>query len=277
MAADKTSSATEVAPAANSTQDEIPPLSYGILTSGEDREAALRLVTDSIAQQGQIANASVIFHPLCLAGLVSGIAAFLRARQPLDLGTTLITVSGCIIAYLAAVRMLTGKFVRRAEAFRPRDFIVGPDGREDIVMGARFGEEIIGAVILRPYLAEPESEDGKKSKKATSKAPLGGTIRAWTVRMKYRNKGVGGDLLRFAIIALQTIQGKDAAISFDDEHANHVKMSSEMFNRTFHKRDSRARAALKHAELDCESQKADYDDSFKNAVRAYVKATGKQK
>lgn len=275
MAAEKTSTTTEVAPEAK--QEELPPLSYGILTAGEDREAALRLVTDSIAQQGQTANASVIFHPLCLAGLVSGLAAILRARQPLDLGTSLITVTGCIIAYLAAVRMLTGKFVRLAEAFRPREFIVGPDGREDMVMGARFGEEIIGAVILRPYLVEPESEEaGKKSKKSTTKAPPGGTIRAWTVRMKYRNKGVGGDLLRSAIIALQTIQGKGAEITFDDEHANSTKMSSEMFNRTFHKRDSRAKAALKHAEVDCESQKTAFDDSFKKAVLAYVKATGKQ-
>lgn len=275
MAAKKTSTTAVVAPEAK--QEEIPPLSYGILTAGEDREAALRLVTDSIAQQGQTANASVIFHPVCLAGLVSGLAAIIRARQPLDLGTGLITVTGCIIAYLAAVRMLTGKFVRQAEAFRPRDFIVGPDDREDIVMGARFGEEIIGAIILRPYLAEPEAEEDKTSKKSTSKAPLGGTIRAWTVRMKYRNKGVGGDLLRSAVIALQTIQGKSAEISFDDEHANSTKMSSEMFNRTFHKRDSRAKAALKHAELDCESQKTAFGDSFRKAVLAYVKATGKQK
>lgn len=267
----KAASNEAAAPAVAKEQDELPPLSYGILTNEDERRTGLRLITDSIAQQSQTANASIIFNPLCIAGLASLLATMLRARTTTDLGTTLITVSGTIICYLAAIRMLTSRFVGMAENFNAEQFLTGPEGREDIVIGARFDGEIIGCLILRPYLSDT---DFQKQSKASSKIS-GGSIRAWTVRLKFRNKGVGGDLLRFAVTAIQTLQGKDAKISFDKANAHSNRLPIPMFNRPFDKRDERAAAALLHAELDCESRKVEFDQSFKNAVRHYVKTTGK--
>lgn len=268
VTADESSSAA----GADGAKEELPPLSYGILTNEDERRTGLRLITDSIAQQSQLANFSIIFNPLCIAGLASALAAMLRARGTTDLGTTLITISGTIICYLAAIRMLTSRFIRMAESFNPDDFLTGPEGRQDIVIGARFDNEIIGCLILRPYLSDT---DFHKQSKASSSKISGGSIRAWTVRLKFRNKGVGGDLLRFAVTAIQTLQGKDAKISFDRANAHSNRLPIPMLNRPFDKRDERAAAALIHAELDCESRKVDFDQSFKNAVRHYVKSTGK--
>ncbi|PNY28297.1 Uncharacterized protein TCAP_01776 [Tolypocladium capitatum] len=244
--------------AGDTGRDELPPLSYDVVTSDDDRRRALCLVTDSIAQQRQVASLAVIFHPVCVVALAVA-CSFAWRHNARDYGTVLTAVSGLTIAYLAAVRLFTSRYVTLAEEFRWRDFIAAPDGREDLVVAARFGQELIGTLVLR--LQEPDGQQRRQQQPKTTgtkprqQALAGGrgVVRAWTTRLRYRNKGIGADLLRFAVATTWSACGDGADVAFDPDHANSALPLNHMFNRPFRSRDARAAKALAHALRDCQS------------------------
>lgn len=218
---------------------ELPPLAYEILTSEDERRDALHLVTDSIAQQRQLAAISVIFHPAVFALLVAASSA-IWAYAPGEPGTKLISVCGLIITFLVCVRMLTAGYIHAAEDFNWKDFISGKQG-DDVVFGARFGDNIIGALVLR-------IQKDKKEKTCTA------SIRAWTTKMRYRGRGVGGDLLRLAVAKAKHVSPNSVVI-FDPNHANSLLPLHSTFNRAFKSRDEKARRALAHALHDAQTDK----------------------
>ncbi|KAG6007472.1 hypothetical protein E4U54_008819 [Claviceps lovelessii] len=229
----------------------IPSLIFGVLTSDLEKQDAMRLVTDSIAQQRQIASFSVIAHPACLTGLVAGCASIYRLNAQRDFGTALIMMCGLVLAYLAAVRLLTAKYIRLAEGLKWKQWITRPDGNNDYVLAARFGDEIIATLVLRIMTsADPTSIKGTRS----SSVRKGGTgvIRAWTTRYRYRDKGIGGDMLRLAVLTTRSKCGHDAPVTFDPEHANSARPLHDMFNRPFMRREERALLALAHAIAACD-------------------------
>lgn len=228
-----TATAIATMTSANQTNDtaELPPLAYEILTSENERRDALHLVTDSIAQQRQLAAISVIFHPAVCAVVVAASSA-VWAYAPGEPETKLISVCGLIITFLVCVRMLTATYIHAAEDFNWKDFISGTQG-EDVVFGARFGENIIGALVLR-------IQRDKKEKTCTA------SIRAWTTKMRYRGRGVGGDLLRLAVAKAKHVS-PDAVVIFDPNHANSLLPLHDTFNRAFKSRDRKAHMALAHA------------------------------
>lgn len=235
--------------------DEPPPLTFSVLEKEIDKQDAMRLVADSIAQQRQTASFSVIAHPVCFVGLVAACTAVYRQNVHRDLGTTLVMVSGLIIAYLAGVRLLTANYIRLAESLKWKEWIASPEGKEDYVLAARYGEELIATIVLR-ILAPAGS-----TKKTRSSSVKGGSgvIRAWTTKYRYRNKGIGGDMLRMAILTTRSKCGEDAQVSFDPDHANSARPLHEMFNRPFIKREEKAQKALAHALESCDRG----DSSFK--------------
>jgi len=237
--------------------DDIPPLSLEVLTEKADKAAALKLVADSIAQQRQQAASNAIFHPIPFASLLAVLAAVYRysptfTQYEHDIGTTLMLAGGIIMAYLIAIRSFTSGYIRAAEAINWDWLQQFESGEEDIIIGTRFGREIIGATVLRIERPRPGSSDSGGAKRhrargslSSFKGPGGkGVIRAWTVRLRYRRRGVGGDMLAEAVRITRERCGKDAEVGFAKEHANSVMVLPEMFNKSFRKGEMRAARAL---------------------------------
>ncbi|KAH8889725.1 hypothetical protein GQ53DRAFT_747949 [Thozetella sp. PMI_491] len=242
------------APAATN-DDDIPPLYIGVLDNHDEKVDALKLVADSVAQQRQVASLTLVFHPACLAALAVGLGTayqFAWVKRNHDLGLTLSMLSGVIMTYLLAIRYVASPYIRLAEEMK-WSWLVGEDGEEDTVIGTRFGDEVIGALVLRlepnPGLA------GKKKNRSLSLKGGRGVIRGWTTRLRYRGKGVGADMLQEAIRVTREKCGKDAAVGFAQEHANSTMVLPEFFNRPFRKQEQRAAKALDKALGDWEGAK----------------------
>jgi hypothetical protein len=225
--------------------DGVLPLSYRVVTRDSEKQDALRLVADSIAQQRQTASAAIIFHPLCVAGLFAMCAGVYHQYQHAGYGTVLTMVSGVVIVFLSFVRFYTSKYLDLAEKFRWKEWITGPGGKEDTIIAAVYGEDIIGALVLR---LEGEELNKKQKKNAVQASTDGhGIIRAWTTRLRYRGKGVGSDLLHFAVQTTNKAFGPSASVDFAADHANSANPLPDMFLRTFKRRQEKAGKALRQA------------------------------
>lgn len=235
--------------------DDIPPLSLDVLTSHNEKVDALKLVADSIAQQRQRAAFSLIFHPILLAGLLAALAVtyqFTWARRPApdrDFAVVMTLTAGVVMAYLLAIRYVTAGYLQIAEDLR-WEWLVSPDtGDEDVIIGTRFGREIIGALVLR---LEPSLTSLRKKNRGQNLRGGKGVVRAWTTRLRYRGKGVGADMLHEAVRITRERCGRDAEVGFAAEHANSLMILPEMFNRTFRKGERKAAGALEKVLSDWE-------------------------
>lgn len=141
---------------------------------------------------------------------------------------------------LIAVRGLTGGYLTLAEDFKWA-WIQNEDGEEDTIIGSRYGEELIGALILR---LERNGNGGGKKKAKNGKTGGKGVVRAWTVRIRYRGGGVGTELLEEAVKVTREKLGNSAEIGFAAEHANSKMILPEIFNGAFRKREAKAAKAL---------------------------------
>jgi GNAT superfamily N-acetyltransferase len=213
--------------------DAAPPLTTTILTTHDDKAAALKLIADSIAQQRQTASKALILSPAFFAVWILAIAVLARLvyHEPADVGILLTTGAGATMAMFLACRMATAGYIGAAEAVN-WGFLQNPDGEEDVVIGTRFGDEVIGALVLRVEGANR----GRKAARQTGNA----IIRAWTVRLRFRNKGVGRGLLEEAVRVARERGGKDVLVGFADDHANSKRVLWDMFNGVFRKQQERA-------------------------------------
>ncbi|TVY23665.1 hypothetical protein LHYA1_G006564 [Lachnellula hyalina] len=228
-------------PAPTNPLASIPPLTTRVLVSEPDKVAALKLVADSIAQQRQAASRAAIFHPLTIAvyiGLLAIVSQLLYKTRE-DIGIVATTGAGVTMACLILVRGLTSGYINLAEELNWNFLTVNNnDGEEDVVIGSRYGEEIIGALVLR--LERNGNGSGKKGRKLGGK----GVVRAWTVRIKYRGKGVGTELLEEAVRVTRERMGGSAEVGFAAEHANSQMVLPELFNGGFRKREAKAAKTL---------------------------------
>lgn len=238
----------------NDADADIPPLSLDVLTTKSDKAAALKLVADSIAQQRQQASLNLVSHPLCLAGLACVAAAACRAAWAArrgDPGFMLTVASGVVLAYLAAARYLAAPYGRLADAVG-WDFLArssdGGEEDEDLVLGTRYGRggEIVGALVLRlePPPAAAHLSGGRKRSRGAALRGGKGVVRAWTTKLRYRGKGLGGDLLREAVRITRERCGRDAEVGFAREHANSTMVLPDVFNGSFRRNEVRAARAL---------------------------------
>jgi ribosomal protein S18 acetylase RimI-like enzyme len=228
--------------------DDIPPLYLETLESHDDKVTGLHLVADSIAQMSQQAARTLVFHPLCLACLVAALAAAYRFgyRSHKDLGTAIVLSCGVIAAYLVAIRFVASGYLVQAEKMR-YSWLQADDGVEDLVIGARFDNAIVGALVLRLKRPSPPSTPAGKKKNHRGAGPkMGGqgVVRAWTTKLRYRGQGVGRDLLIEAVRVTKERCGRDAEVGFAKEHANSVKVLPEMFNGVFRRSEKQATRAL---------------------------------
>lgn len=194
----------------------IPDLQTYPARTETDKTAALKLVADSVAQQRQTANSALIFHPLNLAlavGLMSLVARWVHdAKRDWSLVAT--SCAGVIMALLAGYRWCTQGYLGAAEGVNWEIF----DGADVLV--TRFGDEVIGVLVLEWVSGE--------SSRAKRKKAWRGEIRAWTVRLRYRGKGVGAALLEDAV---KEARKKGAeSLEFAVDHASEFFFSFLLFD-----------------------------------------------
>lgn len=175
----------------------------------DDRVDGLHLVADSVAQQRQTASKMLIFHPVNLAVYALTIAVLAQymwktADDLLLLGTT---VGGLTMIGLAAVRMAVGGYLTLAEEIS-WDWL-----GEDRLIVVKWGEEIIGALVL----GWADNSEGAK-KRGTRRKRGKAVVRAWTVKLKYRGKGIGEGMLEEAV-KVAGERGADGIV-FDRDHAS---------------------------------------------------------
>lgn len=187
--------------------NELPRLSTYTAESENDRIEGLRLVADSVAQQRQVASKMMIFHPANLAALalVVAVVAQYMLRKHGDYFVFATTAGGLAMIFLVLVRWVTGGYIGLAEEI-DLDWL-----GEDRLIVAKWGEDIIGALVLG--WADNDAAK-KRGRRRRGKA----VIRGWTVKLKYRGKGVGEGLLEEAV----KIAGERGAegILFDANHAS---------------------------------------------------------
>jgi hypothetical protein len=234
--------------------DDIPPLSLEVLSNHDDKVESLRLVADSIAQQRQQAARSLVFHPFPLAGLVAvlGLVYQYSYAQKKDLGMSITLVCGVIMSYLMGIRYWTMGYIRLAEELN-WSWLSGEDGEEDTVLGTKFGDEIIGTVVLR--LESSPTSNGKRKSRSSNLRGGKGVIRAWTTTLKYRHQGVGTDMLHEAVKITREKCGKDAEVGFARQHANSKMIMPDIFNGPFRKSERKAAKTLENVLKDWEASK----------------------
>jgi Acetyltransferase (GNAT) family len=219
----------------------IPPLTTNVLTDPEDRILALKLVADSVAQQRQAASRAVIFHPIFAAiwVLLNALVFQWLYKDRSDLGIVICTAGGMTMAMLVGVRMVTGPYLSEAETIT-WSWLSNPEtGDEDLLIGSKFGEDVIGALVLR--LERPGGAGGKRKGKVVKIGGKGkGIIRAWTTGLKYRHKGIGTALLEEAVRVTREKCGKEAEVGFASDHANSKMVLPNIFNGMFRRREQEA-------------------------------------
>ena len=104
---------------------------------------------------------------------------------------------------LATVRYVTRDYIFHAEELKWEWL------GDDSVLVTKYGNDVIGTVVL----GWEKGEKGTRRKKSGK-----GIIRGWTVRLKYRHKGVGRALLEEAV-KLVNERGGDG-IEFAEDHAS---------------------------------------------------------
>ncbi|KAI9794393.1 MAG: hypothetical protein M1816_005462 [Peltula sp. TS41687] len=234
----------------------IPPLTTYLAQTTEDKISALRLIADSIAQQRQVAARALIFHPATLSAHILLLAAIshLLYSTPNDLPLVLTTAAGVTMAALVSVRWAVQEYLVLAErinfAWLRRACTISDESEgegkgevpavqdeDDEIFVTKFGDEIIGTLVAR-LLA------GDASRKKRAAGPGKGVLRAWTVRLKYRRKGVGGALLVDGVRLVRQRLGQEAGVVWAKDHANSGRILPAMFNRLFERREERARRML---------------------------------
>lgn len=150
------------------------------------------------------------------------------------------------MACLVAVRGATGGYLVLAEGIG-WGFVRSEDGsgsgEEDLMIGSWFGDELIGALVLRLERNGGNGgggANGKRKGKGGGKSGGNGVVRAWTVRNKYRGKGVGTELLEEAVRITREKLGNSSGVGFAAEHANSKMILPGIFNSGFKKREGMA-------------------------------------
>ena len=223
----------------------VPPLTTTLATTTDDKIEGLHLVADSVAQQRQLASKALIFHPLTIAvvvGLLAVAGQWLYDGTRGSYGIIATTCAGIVMAVLLSVRWASGGYIDLAEDVGTWKWLDkgSATGKEDDIILTKFGEEAIGALVLRGV----RSDDGGNAprKRRQNNAGLKGMIRAWTVKNRYRRKGIGLGLLEEAIKVCADRGWSGPA--FADDHANSGRVLPSIFNGGFDRREKMARDIL---------------------------------
>ncbi|EED20892.1 GNAT family acetyltransferase, putative [Talaromyces stipitatus ATCC 10500] len=188
-----------------------------------DRVNALRLIADSVAQQRQEASRAIITHPITIATVLALCAVF--SHYIGDLATIVITTAGCLMAGMSGVGYLTYGYLELAERTGTWSFLRADENtdKEDILIVTKYGDDIIGALVLRLVV-------------------VGGNKKSPKFKARYRNKTFGTALLEEAI-ALGRKNGWEGP-EFAPDHANSKRILPGIFHKNLDRREARAKNLL---------------------------------
>lgn len=241
----------------------IPELSTFPANTDKLRIEALRLIADSVAQQRQRANRALIFHPITL-GLLAVAFGLLRQYLKGDTGEwgdwTIVgtTFFGILMTVLVSIRSFTGTYIEEAErvgtwkwlaqgrkpdAEKQSGTKVLGDGEDEILL-TKFGNEYIGAIIFRgvqPVDDTSSTTSKKTSRKSNVSSQPKTEIRGWSVKRRYRGKGVGAALLEDAIKIAHDKGWAQGGIELAKDHANSKVVLPTLFSGFVQANDTRTR------------------------------------
>lgn len=255
----------------------LPTLTTTPATTLDDKVDALHLLADSVAQQRQLASKAIIFHPSTLSLLILALGLvfqyFYKGTQS-DLAIVGTTSAGIIMSALITVRWMTGAYIEEAERIGTWKWLnLGRDGGagtpgavvvgdEDEILLTRFGDEVIGTLFLRGVRESSGAGDSASSTsanttgnssptkraRAAKNLPVTGQIRGWTVKQRFRHKGVGTALLEEAVSLTQ--RHGWLGPEFAKDQANSAKLLPSTFLGGFVKREKLAGEALERVKTE---------------------------
>ncbi|RMZ90291.1 hypothetical protein DV736_g2465, partial [Chaetothyriales sp. CBS 134916] len=266
---------------ASNPLDSIPPLVTKPAVSQDDKVDALELVADSVAQQRQYGSRAMIFHPIT-AGVVVAVLGIsynmLYKGNRSDWALVGTTLAGALMALLISVRYFTRVYIEEAErvgtwkwldegrSADQGDFV----GKEDEILLTRYGQEAVGALVMRGVRFPSSSatttssstvtkrSNSKKSRRqnggvhSTRNAPVTALIRGFATTNRYRRKGIGTELLEEAIKICQ-VKGWQGP-EFAADHANSARLLPlRTYDGPFEKRDRDARRLLEMVKAEAAS------------------------
>lgn len=243
----------------NKMATKSPKLAIYQAASEEDLIASLHLIADSVAQQRQLAARAIISHPLSwtiIAILLAIICKILHKDGNLGDWTMIGTTwAGCIMASLVGVRYVVSGYLDAAERTGTWAWLYGNNSgkteNQDVVIVTKFGDAVIGAVVLRatplPSVLPDESRHGAQNSTATmerksTQRKIQAKVRACTVDYRYRRHGLGTWLLEHAVMVCVE-RGWEGPV-YDEGHANSLRLLPGMFNGEFEEGDKWFRGAL---------------------------------
>ncbi|KAJ5118373.1 hypothetical protein N7448_010081 [Penicillium atrosanguineum] len=248
-----------------------------IARTDEDLIPALRLISDSVAQQRQLAARSLLLHPVCWLPIIASIPYLIveRAHDSSDWLFILITIACIMTTVMTVIKIIVRRYLDEAEKVGRWSWLYGHrwiktrlgnlcraekagrysrDERDDYVFITRLGKDIIGAVVLRiidtwERDTDPGFELGRDLKRRHPMSYLMNTyhrkkvcIRAWTIKRQYRGHGIGLALLRFVV--RWALDNDLEFIFFADDHAQSLRVLPMFLNKTMDTQDARARDTL---------------------------------
>ncbi|EEP75560.1 predicted protein [Uncinocarpus reesii 1704] len=160
----------------SASQPDLPQLITYPAVSEDDKISALRLIADSVAQQRQTAAKSLISHPLSVASLVLLISLAgkyqYNGKSLGDLAFVGTTGAGCIMILLVLVQWMTSEYLEEAARVGTWKWLQSESKApsEDGFLVAKYGDEIIGTILLR-YTHLPAHSS--KSENAQKRPVLG--------------------------------------------------------------------------------------------------------
>lgn len=233
--------------------DSVPELTTKAAVTEDDKVEALHLLADSVAQQRQLASSAVIFHPGTFATFALAIYILYQnmykgSRSDWTLIGT--TSAGILMAMLVTVRWLCGGYIEEAEKVGTWTWLnqgrgdgdgdgeSTAVGDSDEILLTHFGDEVIGTVVVRGRRDNPYSTAGGTSPRKSRNhktVPVTGLIRGWTVKRRYRRRGIGRSLLEEAV-KLCRDKGWSGP-EFAEDHANSARVLPQALNGGFTKRE----------------------------------------
>lgn len=230
----------------NQNQNQQPPLATYRAVSEDDQISALRLIADSVAQQRQTAAKSLISHPFCIAILVLLISLAGKyqsyGKSLGDLAFLGTTGAGIFMALLAAVQWMTSGYLEEASRVGTWKWLRGQNDKpeeddENVLLVTKYGDELIGTILLQI----PHQTKDCTAQRSRNQPVL---VRAWTVKRRYRQRGIGTGLLEDAVSFVRDRGMENVDIHFDSRHANSLRVLPRMLSSALEKREKWARKKL---------------------------------
>lgn len=236
----------------------LPQLNTFKARNDEDIAAALRIVSDGVAQQQQLAVKSIITHPAVVGTSIMiflTIAKLLYTGVPSDFVLMLALWTLCALVGLVTIKILVDGYIDLACEVGNMAWLsdntvgVTPHRRDEVILTS-MGDEIVGAVVFRLTKTahspqkSPHNSRSHRSSRRKSSIRWTAVIRAWTVKHEYQCQGIGTTLLE-ETVQYAKLKGLNGPV-FAEDHAASQMILPGIFNSKFRDRDRWARALLEY-------------------------------